>query len=143
MSLLTPDTLSSHSDTSASNSIKLVSLPVVRQRTHRVSRWFVLVGIVAAFVGGFGLSSYWRKPIAPPELKIQIEDFRVEIPEGETTVSILSRDGNGQQLASLQIHREGDVIVGVPQEFRKVEPRHELSSADVAFFKQQLTGVYK
>lgn len=143
MSLLTPDTLSNHSDTSSSSSLKLVSLPVVQNRRTRVSRWLILVAIIAAFIGGFGLSAFWRKLPAPPEPKIQIEDFRVEIPDGDTTVSIASRDGNGQQLASLQIHREGEVIVGVPQEFRKIAPRQTLNSDDLAFFKEQLTGVFK
>ena len=143
MSLLTPDTLSNHSDTSSSSSLKLVSLPVVQNRRTRISRWLILVAIIAAFIGGFGLSAFWRKLPAPPEPKIQIEDFRVEIPDGDTTVSIASRDGNGQQLASLQIHREGEIIVGVPQEFRKIAPRQTLNSADLVFFKEQLTGVFK
>jgi len=144
MNLLTPGTLSSHSDTSAPSSIKLVTLPVVQHHHQsRISRWLILIAILVAFVGGFTFSAYWRAPLAPPEPKIQIEDFRVEIPEGDTTVSITSRDGNGQQLASLQIHREGEVIVGVPQEFRRIAPRQTLSDADMAFFKQQLVGVFK
>jgi len=115
----------------------------VQNRRTRISRWLILVAIIAAFIGGFGLSAFWRKLPAPPEPKIQIEDFRVEIPDGDTTVSIASRDGNGQQLASLQIHREGEIIVGVPQEFRKIAPRQTLNSADLVFFKEQLTGVFK
>lgn len=100
-----------------------------------------MFGIVGAFIGGFGLSSYWRPPNLPPEPKIQIEDFRVNIPEGETTVVVTSREGNGQELARLQIQREGDAIIGVPEEARQIAARKTLSPEDLAFFRHEISGV--
>jgi len=75
------------------------------------------------------------------EQKIQVADFRVELPEGQTNVVITSREGNGQELAHLQVEREGDAIKGIPEAIRRIAPRAALSSEDVAFFRHELNGV--
>ena len=77
----------------------------------------------------------------PPEQKIQILDFRVEVPEGQTNVVITSRDGNDQELAHFQVERDGDVIKGIPEAIRHIAPREALSSEDAAFFRRELNGV--
>jgi hypothetical protein len=70
-----------------------------------------------------------------------VADFRVQVPEGDTTVVITSREGNASELARLEIHREGHAIIGLPEEVRRIEPRERLSSDDAAFLRQELNGV--
>ena len=55
----------------------------------------------------------------------------------------MSRDGNNQELACLNIHREGPVIAGIREEARRIDPRRPLSDSDLAYFRQQLAGVLK
>ena len=141
MNLLTPDTSGSQTDISAPKAIRLVSIFPTEVRPKRASRWLIAFGVIAAFVGGFGLSWNWRPSILPPEPKIQIADFRVEVPEGETTVVITSRDGSPGELGRLQLKRQGDEIVGIPQEIRRIAARGNLGAEDVAFFRRELNGV--
>ena len=115
MNPLIPDRTTSPTNWPARKSMRLVTSSVIRSRSRPGSPWLAIIGIVGAFVGGFGLSTYWRPPSAPPEQKIQIVDFRVELPEGQTNVVITSREGNGQELAHLQVERDGNAI----KEFRK------------------------
>jgi hypothetical protein len=139
MNLLAPDTISSRADSSVLHSIKLVSLPPNRRR--RISRSLIALGIAVAFLGGFCLATYLRANKPPPEPKIQVADFRVEIPEGDTTVVISSREGNGDELTRLQINRQGDQIAGVPETTRQIAPRQALSEEDAAFFRHEISGV--
>ena len=63
------------------------------------SRWPIVICVLAAFVVGFGVSFVSRNPTLPAEAKIQVADFRVAIPEGDTTITITSRQAEGQPLA--------------------------------------------
>jgi hypothetical protein len=72
------------------------------------------VCVLASFVVGFGVSFVSRKTTPVAEAKIQIADFRVPIPEGETIVTIISRQPEGQPLGKLTIQRRGNTIFGVP-----------------------------
>ena len=77
------------------------------------SRWPIVVCVLVSFVVGFGVSFVSRK--TPPlitEAKIQVADFRVAIPEGETVVTITSRQPEGQPLGKLTIQRIGNTISG-------------------------------
>jgi hypothetical protein len=141
MNLLSPDR-SGLADSPVTHSIKLVSLPSSSERTGHLSKFLIGFGIVVAFVGGFGLSSYLRAAKLPPEPKIQIADFRIELPEGETTVVISGREGGGEELARLQIRRQGDVIVGVPEKTRQIAPRQRLNEEDAAYLRRELNGVF-
>jgi len=141
MNPLIPDRTTRPADWPTRKSMRLVSSSVIRSRSRRGSPWLIIFGIVGAFVGGFGLSTYWRPPALPPEQKIQIVDFRVELPAGQTNVVITSRDGNGQELAHLQVERDGDAIKGIPEETRRIAPRAALSSEDAVFFRRELNGV--
>jgi hypothetical protein len=85
---------------------------------------------------------FWRPPVVPPEPKIQIVDFRVELPEGQTDVVITSRDGNGKELAHLQVERDGNTVKGLPENLRHIAPREVLSSEDATFFRRELNGVF-
>ncbi len=143
MKLLSSDRSSSRPAISTHSSIRLVSTISVDARRKWVRRGFVLLCVICAFVGGFAVSSYWRPPNLSAEPKIQIADFRVEVPEGDTTVVISSRETNGQELGRLQIKREGNVITGVPQSEKRIAARQTLSVDDVAFFRGELTGVFR
>src|ERR1041385_5915077 len=97
------------------------------------SRWPIIICTLLAFVIGFGVSFVSRNPTPPAEAKIQIADFRVAIPEGETVITITSRQAEGQPLAKLTLRRNGNIISGVPEVQRRIEPRDRPTAEDVAF----------
>ncbi|HSB28444.1 MAG TPA: transglutaminase domain-containing protein [Pyrinomonadaceae bacterium] len=140
MNLLTPEQSSRPSDHAAEPSLRVVTSARIREQRH-TPKWLVVSGIVCAFIGGFGLSSYWRPVSSQVEPKIQVADFRVQIPEGDTTVVITARDSTAQELGRLQIHREGSAISGVPEETRRIEPRQRLDGEDAAYLRHELNGV--
>jgi hypothetical protein len=140
MNLLTPEQSASRTSIAAERTLHLVSAsPAALQRSS--SKWLIGVGIVGAFLGGFGVSSYWQPAPIVVEPKIQVADFRVQVPEGDTTVVVTSREGNPAELARLQIHRQGDEIDGLPKNMRRIEPRERLSPEDAAFLRSELNGV--
>src|SRR5215470_16664479 len=103
------------------------------------SKWPIVLCVLASFVVGYGVSFVSRRKITPPnESKIQIADFRVAIPEGETVVTISSRDPDNEQLGQLTIERRGNMIVGVPAIERRIEPRARLSAEDAAYLRREL-----
>ena len=102
------------------------------------SPWAIGPLILVAFLAGFAASFFSRRTATPAEPKIAIADFRVEIPEGETIITITSRDPDATELARLSINRRGDTISGVPGIERRIEPRERLSGDDVAFFRREL-----
>jgi transglutaminase superfamily protein len=102
------------------------------------SPWAIGLLIFCAFAAGFGVSFVSRTPAPPAEGKISISDFRVELPEGETVVTITNRDGRSQELGRLSIYRRGEKILGVPVIEKRIAPRERLSAEDVAFFRREL-----
>ena len=96
------------------------------------SKWPLVLCVLASFVVGFGVSFVSRRATLPPEARIQIVDFRVAIPDGETVVTITSRDAGAEELGRLTIQRQGNTIVGVPVVQRRIEPRKELATAVIA-----------
>lgn len=103
------------------------------------SKWPLVLCVLASFVVGFGVSFVSRRKVIPAtEAKIQNADFRVAIPEGETIVTILSRDPEGEQLGQLTIQRGGNIILGVPALERRIEPRARLSAEDEAFLRREI-----
>ena len=102
------------------------------------SPWAVGICILLAFVAGFGVSFLSRTTTVPVEAKGSVSDFRVELPEGETVVTITSRDPQGTELGRLSIYRSGDKIQGVPAIEKRIAPREHLSAEDVAFFRREI-----
>jgi hypothetical protein len=102
------------------------------------SRWAIGLCLVVSFVAGFGLSFLSRKEIPPTEAKTSVADYRVEVPEGETIVTITNRDPDEEELGRLSIYRHGDTIVGLPRVEKRIEPRARLSSDDVAFLRHEI-----
>ena len=141
MNLLTPGKFGRKRHLAAQSQIKLVS-DISSEKRRLLPNWLILIAIGLAFVGGWGLSAYWRPASLSPEPKIQVADFRVQVPQGETTVVITSRDGNAKELARLQIQRQGDAIGGISEELRQISPRRHLSTDDAAFFRRELNGVF-
>lgn len=109
-----------------------------QEREPYRSRWPIVVCVLVAFVVGFGVSFVSRNPKPSAETKIQIADFRVAIPEGETVVTIASRDAEGQPLGKLAIKRSGNTIVGVPEIERRIEARERLTAEDVAYLRREI-----
>ena len=102
------------------------------------SRWPLAVCVLVSFIVGYGVSLVSRTAPLPPEPRIQVADFRIAIPEGETTVTITSRDGEGQQLGQLKLERRGDAIAGIPVVERRIAPREHLTLEDAAFLRREL-----
>jgi hypothetical protein len=102
------------------------------------SPWAVGLCILLSFGAGFGVSFLSRTTTPPAEAKISVSDFRVELPEGETIVTITSRDPDGEELGRLSIYRNGDKIQGIPAIEKRVAPRQHLSADDVAFFRHEI-----
>src|SRR6185503_17993806 len=102
------------------------------------TRWPIGIGILLSFVVGFSVSFVARKVTPPSEARIQVADFRVDIPEGETIVTITDRGTDAEELGRLTIERQGDAITGVPELKRRITPREPLSADDVAFFRREI-----
>lgn len=111
-----------------------------QERQEYRSRWPIVVCVLASFVVGFGVSFVSRKTTPVAEAKIQIADFRVPIPEGETVVTITSRQPEGQPLGKLTIQRRGNTIFGVPETERRIEPRKRLTAEDVEYLRRELNS---
>ena len=112
MNLLTPEQRASRTVNPHERTLRLVSASSVGV-PRSSSKWLIGVGVVGAFLGGFGISSYWRPLPSVLEPKTQVADFRVQVPEGDTTIVITSREGSPAELARLEIHRQGDEIDGL------------------------------
>lgn len=109
-----------------------------RVRKQFRSRWAIGLSILVAFVAGFGVSLVSRKIVPPAEARIAVADFRIELPEGETVVTITDRDARGEELGRLTIQRQGDTISGVPMLEKHITPREPLSADDVAFLRREI-----
>jgi len=105
------------------------------------SRWPMAVCVLVSFVVGYGVSFVSRTESPSAEPRIQVADFRVAIPEGETTVTITSRDAEAQQLGQLTLKRRGDAIVGIPVIEKRIAPRERLTVDDAAFLRKEIGAV--
>ena len=115
--------------------------PTAIQR--RVStKWAALcVCLIASFVGGIGASLLIRPRTQPQEIKTQVTDFHVVLPEGQTVVTIYPQTEQ-EELGQLVLQRDGNAIRGLPQTERRIAPRARLSADDAAFFRRELAGVF-
>ena len=111
-----------------------------QEREHYRSRWPIVLCVLLAFVVGFGVSFVSRNPIPPTEAKIQVADFRVALPEGETVITITSRQSEGQPLGKLTIRRNGNTISGLPEVERRIEARERLTADDVAYLRREISS---
>ena len=102
------------------------------------SRWPLAVCVLVSFVVGYGVSLVSRTPTPAAEVKIQVADFRIAIPEGETTVTITSRDAQGEQLGQLKLQRHGEAIAGIPAIETRIAPREHLTVEDAAFLRREI-----
>ena len=101
------------------------------------SKWAIGLCLLAAFAAGFGASFLSRTVVPPAEARIAVSDFRIELPEGETVVTITDRD-RGEELGQLKVQRQGETISGVPVIEKRIAPREPLSADDVAFLRREI-----
>jgi len=98
MTLRTPKKSVDERDVFTPNSIRVIST-ISPSTTARSSKKLLLACcILGAFAGGFALSFVSRPRPPFTEARIQVSDFQVAIPEGETTVTIKG-DGLGGRIA--------------------------------------------
>ena len=102
------------------------------------SRWPIAICVLVAFVFGYGVSFVSRTATPLAETRIPVADFRVSIPEGDTTITVTSRDSDATELGRLSLQRRGDVIVGIPVIEKTITPRERLSAEDIAFLRREL-----
>jgi len=102
------------------------------------SRIPLVACVAVSFVVGYGVSLVSRTATPIAEARIQVADFRVAIPEGETTVTITSRDPEAEQLAQLRLERRGEFITGVPTVEKRIAPRERLTTEDAAFLRREI-----
>ena len=135
MDLLTSEKSISRRPIYAPNSVVLVPLiaPTVRRRFN--SKWAALsVCLIASFAGGFGASSLLRPRNLPQEIRTQVTDFHIVIPDGQTIVTVFNPQTEQQEIGRLIVQREGDTIQGIPQTERHIAARARLSADDAVFF---------
>ena len=142
MSLLTSDTLIAKERFSPPTSTLVVPPVPASLQTRLSSKWAALcVCLIASFVGGFGVSWLLRPRTQQQELKTQVADFHIVVPDGQTIVTIFNPQTEPEEIARLTIQREGDTIQGIPQTERHIAPRAKLSADDATFFRRELAGV--
>lgn len=108
---------------------------------HLRSRWPIVICLLVSFAIGYGVSFVSRTSTPMAEARTPVSDFRVVIPEGETTITITSREPEGPELGRLAIKRQGDTIHGIPAIEKRISPRERLSDDDVAFLRRELAAV--
>jgi hypothetical protein len=109
--------------------------------TALLGRQWIIFSILLAFAGGFAVAKVWRPTakavLNPPSLS----DYEIDLPEGETTLSIADPRLDPETIAELTVVRRGSEITGLPQTIRQLPARSRLSPEDLEFFKHQLKGV--
>lgn len=105
------------------------------------SRWPLAICVLVSFVVGYGISLVSRTASSVAETRIQVADFRVAIPEGETTITITNRDPEGEQLGQLKLQRRGDTIAGIPAIEKHIAPRERLTVEDATFLRHEVGAV--
>jgi len=118
------------------------SQAVSSQRKNVKSRAFIAVLFIATFVFGIWISPYLKKygriqAASPPTST----DYSVELPEGETVVTIFDTRLDPQLVVEFVVERTGSTITGIPQRTRRIPPRSHLSAEDTAFFRHELGGL--
>lgn len=102
------------------------------------SRIPLVVCVVVSFVVGYGVSFVSRTAVPVAEARIQVADFRIAVPEGETTVTITSRSAEGEQLGQVTLERTGNSIAGIPVVEKRIAPRERLTVEDAAFLRREI-----
>src|SRR5215813_5187930 len=140
MDLLTSDKSIARRSVSSTSSLQLVPTQAITIRKRNKSMVAICLCVLASFAGGFAASHFLRRSPAVEEVKAQIADFHIVLPEGPTVVTITNLAQN-EQYARLTVDRSGDFISGLPQTERRIAARPRLSQDDVEFFRKELKGV--
>ena len=112
-----------------------------RQRSRR-SLWFRVLFVSAlAFVVAYGAAFAWLATQTTRSL-VPFSDYCIELPEGETVVTVSDPRRSAQPLAQLVIHRRGAQITGAPRRVVRLPPRVALAADDAAFFREEMRGLF-
>jgi hypothetical protein len=140
MGLLTSDKPIGRKGLSSTTSIQLVPTQPVTLRRSNKSKVAICLCVLASFGVGFAASHFLKRSPAVEEVKAQVADFHIVLPEGQTVVTITNLAQN-QEYARLVVERRGESIAGLPQTERRIAARPRLSQEDVEFFRNELKGV--
>ena len=113
-----------------------------RSRSKR-SLWFRAFFVLAlALAVVYGAAFAWFA-IQTERALVPFSDYCVELPEGETVVTVSDPRRGAQPLTQLVIHRRGDQITGAPRRVVRLPPRVALAAEDAAFFREEMRGVFR
>src|ERR1700736_2031468 len=99
MSLLTSDNPITKERLFPPRSIVVVPFAPATIPRRVSSKWVVLcVCLVGSFVGGFGASLLLRPRTQPQEIKTQVTDFHIVVPDGQTIVTIFNPQTEPQEI---------------------------------------------
>ena len=141
MNRLISDTSTSRVSISPSNSFVPFPINSTSSRKRINSRWVLVVCVIASFAGGFGASLILRPAAQLQEIKAQVADFHIVVPDGQTVVTISDPQGNPEEISRLVLRRAGDAIQGISQTERHINARARLSPDDAAFFRREIAGI--
>jgi len=95
-----------------------------RSRASFRARGAVLLVIVLAFAAGFKLSAFWQaKNRVQASSGVPPTDFAIPIPEGPTRITIIDPQLEKPELASFVVERHANLVSGIPEKERTIEPR--------------------
>src|SRR4030095_2680879 len=83
MDLLTSDKSIGRRGLSSTTSIQLVPSQPITLRKSNKAKVAICLSVLASFAGGFAASHFLRRSPAVEEVKAQIADFHIVLPEGQ------------------------------------------------------------
>lgn len=111
------------------------------KRKLRRARLVVII-LILAFGGGYGVSMLRRAGIQLETVQTSVKDFEVVIPEGQTVVTVTELRADDEEIGKLVVQRNGSKIQGIVERKRTIAPRAGLSVEDAVFFRRELDHVF-
>jgi hypothetical protein len=110
------------------------------QRSFK-SKLFAASCVLVAFAGGYVVAHFFRPTIQAQVTTVPPTDYRIELPEGRTIITVTDPRAETEQPLQFIVERRGKEITGIPQTQQHIAPRRRLSSEDAAFFRRELAGI--
>src|SRR5689334_23217952 len=87
------------------------------------SKLFAASCILVAFAGGYGVAHFFRPTIPAQVTTVPPTDYRIELPEGRTTVTVTDPRAETEQPLQLIVERRGEEVEGIPETLKRIAPR--------------------
>ena len=118
-----------------------LSRPRVLQRSEvaRNGWFFLLISFFSIF--SYSVVYFWSLQRAASS-PVPFSDYRIDLPEGVTVVTVSDPRHGAKPIAQLTVERRGDQILGVPRRVVRIPPRELVSEDDAAFFRREMFGLF-